>query len=288
MAKFYEDKGECISRLTWNESRKFNTCVSIGRIEEWLAGHPDVTASSKSAWATATIKFCDYVVDFARTNTGIPVPGTQEYLAYLDWNETIKKASTLATKFINATGPKRNAEAETNKRIDERIGNATMEMYRTAVSNMLDTPYFTEMCFKAQEVDLYYPDPAKFTLEFFNELGRMIVIILVLTNGQRPSAAGAVREDDINGIQPNLEDPRLMSMCVQEFEPDKDSKTSTEVRMSMDITLYNLILRYQSMRRVIITDSAAPATPDPSGGKHLQQPFFSNHQGTGFKARQLR
>lgn len=98
------------------------------------------------------------------------------------------------------------------------------------------------------EVDTDNPTRESFTDETFIEVGQTIAIVLLLTSGQRPEVIEWLSTSDIHGLTVNPADPRLFTLCVQQFTSEKKGKTKSEIRLGLDCALVSLVFFYQAMR----------------------------------------
>ena len=95
----------------------------------------------------------------------------------------------------------------------------------------------------AERVNLNNPKRSEFTSITFNQVGECLCILLLLVNGRRPETIGFVTDQDIRNIKRNIIDPKLFTVTVQEFVPDRSGKTGEVIRLSLDSVATKLLFR---------------------------------------------
>lgn len=118
-------------------------------VERWMTSARSVQASTLSNWGTAVATWAKFLLATAKEK---PLPGTEHYLPWCEYVKVMEAIKELAGKYLKIMGPKKTAEALTNKRISQALNTQERKEHQQSVKKMIDSLYFKELLLTASKV----------------------------------------------------------------------------------------------------------------------------------------
>lgn len=170
-----------IADFTWNAQIEKETLIDMTPARDWLTQKTHIKASSRSGWGTACVSFTRFLDDKAREDGLVPVPTGSRFGLYREWLAQVRLLQREANKHIKRMNPIKAAEAETNKRVYQKIYVGRTQEEKEAIAQMPNCQYMRQVYNKAKQVSLDNPQRDQFTIETFREVGMVLAISLLLT-----------------------------------------------------------------------------------------------------------
>ena len=143
-------EGTQISSLLWRQAKTSQGTKNFSHMgERWLTSSKAVTSSTKSGWSTAIKTLAKFLIDTVQDK---PVPGSADYLIYAEYAAAVKDLHELANRFGKLMGPKKNAEAITNKRIRAAIDVKERDVHQKRIADMLECEFYRDLLNRASKV----------------------------------------------------------------------------------------------------------------------------------------
>ena len=247
LIKFCEGRKQTMTEFSWEHQRESDTIAPIAStINDFIQGKRNTLTNSTIANLVTTGKhYINFLLE--QTSNCRPIPGSGLYPLFKEWENELQRGQKLLEKIGKTAYPKRKIEATTNRQIKLTLDEGKHKEELKAIQDFPNNSKYRAFC----DMIFSIGDEKEVTEEIYIRLVNTVAISFLISSGQRPEILELITLADSCNIKENTSDPSLLTMVVDDFEVEKKGKTKTTIRVNMDQSTYELLVKLRWMRSVL-------------------------------------